>query len=175
MTPYKSMPKWGCDRIEAQERFTQSHSHPVQRMVGYACGHLFASGHSHLVARYARRLATSSPSCALLADGHASAVARAENGGRTRPLDAGLEHRLALAPRAQGGLLGGPSAGRMVGRGSVADLATPPDGIRHLVGDGRDTPKRGTQHPLAQQGRQSEPQPWCFGIRFALVMAPWDV
>src|SRR5207302_323687 len=85
MTPYKSMPKWGCDRIEAQERFTHRHSHPLQRLVGDDCGHLFASVRHHLVSWYARRLA--------------------------------------LAPRAQGGLLGGPSAGRMVGRGSVAALA----------------------------------------------------
>src|SRR4029453_10063681 len=79
MTPYKSMPKWGCDRIEAQERFTHSHSHLLQSMVGYDCGHLFASVHYHLVSRYARRLAPSSPSCPLLAVFYVSAVCSAEN------------------------------------------------------------------------------------------------
>ena len=112
-------------------------------MVGYDCGHLFASVRHHLVSRYARRLAPSSPSCALLAHCHASAVSRAENVGRTRPLDAWLDHRLALAPRAQGGLLGCPSAGRMVGRGSVADLATP---------QGRDTPSCGRWQCQTQAG-----------------------
>src|SRR5262245_44781936 len=43
------MPKWGCDRIETQERFTHSHSHPFQSMVGYDCGHLFASVRHHYV------------------------------------------------------------------------------------------------------------------------------
>ena len=54
-------------------------------------------------------------------------------------------------------------------------LPPPQDGTRPLVGDGRVTPQRGTQNPLAQKGRKSEPQPWCFGLRFALWMAPWDV
>jgi hypothetical protein len=36
-------------------------------------------------------------------------------------------------------------------------------------------PKRGTQHPLAQTGRQSEHQPWFCGMRCALVIATWDV
>ena len=54
-------------------------------------------------------------------------------------------------------------------------LPPPQDGTRHLVGDGSVKPKRGTQHPLAHKGRQSEPQPWFFGIRLALVMATWDV
>jgi len=43
------------------------------------------------------------------------------------------------------------------------------------VGDGSVKPKRGTQNPLAQKGRKSEHQPWFFGIRFALVIATWDV
>src|SRR4029453_1998225 len=143
MTPYKSRPKWGYDRIEVQERFTPSHSHLLQSMVGYDCSHLFASVHQHLVSRYARRLVPSSPSCALWADCHASAVPRAENVGRTRPLDASLHHRLALAPRAQGRLLGGASGGRMVGRGSVADLATT---------QGRDTASGGGWQCQTQAG-----------------------
>jgi hypothetical protein len=28
---------------------------------------------------------------------------------------------------------------------------------------------------LAQKGRNSAPQPWCFGIRCALLIATWDV
>jgi hypothetical protein len=28
---------------------------------------------------------------------------------------------------------------------------------------------------LAQKGRKSEPPPWFFGIRVALLIAPWDV
>jgi hypothetical protein len=145
-------------------------------MVGYDCDYLFASVRYYLVSRYARRLATSSPSCALLADCHASAVSRAENFGRTRPLDAWLDHRLALAPRAQGCLLGCPSAGRMVGVAEALQTLPPPkDGTLHLVGDGSVKPKRGTQNPLAQKGRKSEHQPWFFGIRFALLIATWDV
>src|SRR5215212_9235282 len=43
MTPYKSKPKMTSDKIGAQERFTHGHSHPLQGMVCYDCGHLFAS------------------------------------------------------------------------------------------------------------------------------------
>src|SRR5438093_5994065 len=93
-------------------------------MVGYDCDYLFAPVRHSPFSWYARCLETSSSSCALLAYCHASAVSRAENLGRARPLDAGLDHRLALTPRAQGGLLGYPSAGNVVGRGSPADLAT---------------------------------------------------
>src|SRR5262249_16974509 len=50
----------------------------------------------------------------------------------------------------------------------------PQDGTLHLVGDGRVKPKRGTQHPVAQKGRKSEHQPWCWGVRFALLSATWD-
>jgi hypothetical protein len=32
-----------------------------------------------------------------------------------------------------------------------------------------------TQNPLAQKGRKSEHQPWFFGIRFALLIATWDI
>jgi hypothetical protein len=54
-------------------------------------------------------------------------------------------------------------------------LPPPKDGTLHLVGDGSEKPKRGTQNPLAQKGRKSEPHPWFFGIRFALLIANWDV
>jgi hypothetical protein len=54
-------------------------------------------------------------------------------------------------------------------------LPPPKDGTLHLVGDGSVKPKRGTKNPLAQKGRKSEHQPWFFGVRFALLIAPWDV
>src|SRR5438093_3866670 len=38
-------------------------------------------------------------------------------------------------------------------------LPPPKDGTRHLVGDGSEKPKRGTQNPLAQQGRKSAHHP----------------
>lgn len=49
------------------------------------------------------------------------------------------------------------------------------DGTLYLVGDGSEKPKRGTKNPLAQQGRKSEHHPWLFGIRFALLIANWEV
>ena len=181
MAPYNSMPKWGCERIEAQERFTPRPSHPLQSMVGYDCGHLFASVHDQLVSRYARRLATSSPSCALLAACQASAVSRAENVGRTRPLDAWLEHRLARALRPQGGLLGWPSAGRMGGRGSVADLATPPRtghalwwgmAVSHPSGGRRSLwPKKGGKASLSP-GVSASGLP-CGLPRGTSIVSPW--
>jgi hypothetical protein len=58
---------------------------------------------------------------------------------------------------------------------ALQTLPPPKDGTLPLVGDGSVKPKRGTQHPWAHKGRQSEPQPWVFGMRFALVMATWDV
>jgi len=58
---------------------------------------------------------------------------------------------------------------------ALQTLPPPKDGTLHLVGDGSVKPKRGTQNPLAQKGRKSEHQPWFFGIRFALVIATWDV
>jgi len=54
-------------------------------------------------------------------------------------------------------------------------LPPPKDGTVYLVGDGSHKPKRGTQNPLAQKGRKSEPQPWFFGMRFVLLIANWDV
>src|SRR6266568_1896715 len=58
---------------------------------------------------------------------------------------------------------------------ALATLPPPSDGTLYLVGDGSEKPKRGTQNPLAQKGRKSEHHPWFFGIRFALLIANWDV
>jgi hypothetical protein len=58
---------------------------------------------------------------------------------------------------------------------ALQTLPPPKDGTRYLVGDGSVKPKRGAQNPLAQKGRKSEHQPWFFGIRFALLIANWDV
>src|SRR6058998_1356843 len=54
-------------------------------------------------------------------------------------------------------------------------LPPPKDSTLFLVGDGSEKPKRGTQHPLAHKGRKSEHPPWCFGMRFALLLVNWDV
>ena len=54
-------------------------------------------------------------------------------------------------------------------------LPPPEDGTLHLVGDGSVKPKTGDANTLAQKGRKSEHQPWFFGIRFALLIATWDV
>ncbi len=58
---------------------------------------------------------------------------------------------------------------------AMRTLPPPKDGTLYLAGDGSVKPKRGTQNPLAQKGRNSEHQPWFFGIRFALLIATWDV
>jgi Transposase DDE domain len=58
---------------------------------------------------------------------------------------------------------------------ALQTLPPPKDGTLYLIGDGSVKPKRGTQNPLAQKGRKSEHQPWFFGIRFALLIATWDV
>ena len=58
---------------------------------------------------------------------------------------------------------------------ALQTLPPPKDGTLSLVGDGSVKPKRGTQNPLTQKGRKSEHQPWFFGIRFALLIATWDV
>src|SRR5215831_11943687 len=77
----------------------------------YGHGHLFAPVRHAPVSRYARYVERSSSSHPVLVGFRASAVPRAENLGRAGPLDAGLDHRLALSPRAQRGLLEYPSAG----------------------------------------------------------------
>jgi len=58
---------------------------------------------------------------------------------------------------------------------ALQTLPPPKDGTLHLVGDGSEKPKRGTQNPLAQKGRKSEHHPWFFGIRFVLLIANGDV
>ena len=58
---------------------------------------------------------------------------------------------------------------------ALQTVPPPKDGTLYLVGDGSVKPKRGTKTPLAQKGRKSEHQPWFFGIRFALLIAHWDV
>jgi Transposase DDE domain len=58
---------------------------------------------------------------------------------------------------------------------ALQTLPPPKDGTLYLVGDGSVKPKRGTKNPLAQKGRKSERQPWFFGIRFALLIATWDI
>jgi hypothetical protein len=58
---------------------------------------------------------------------------------------------------------------------ALSTLPPPKDGVLYLVGDSSEKPKRGKQNPLAQKGRKSEHHPWFFGIRFALLIANWDV
>jgi hypothetical protein len=58
---------------------------------------------------------------------------------------------------------------------ALQTLPPPKDGALHLVGDGSEQPKRGTQNPLAQKGRKSEQHPGFFGMRFVLLIAHWDV
>jgi hypothetical protein len=61
------------------------------------------------------------------------------------------------------------------GQEAFTTLPPPKDGTLYLGGDGSVKPKRGRQHPMAQKGRKSEHQPWFWGVRFALVIATWDV
>jgi hypothetical protein len=58
---------------------------------------------------------------------------------------------------------------------ALNNLPPPEDGVLTLTGDGSHKPKRGQHNPLAQIGRTSEHDPWCFGIRFALLIVSWDV
>ena len=60
------------------------------------------------------------------------------------------------------------------GDAALRALPPPKDGTRYLAGEGRGTPTRGTQHPLAQQGRKSAPPPWFCGMRCAWLRAPWE-
>ena len=56
----------------------------------------------------------------------------------------------------------------------MATLPAPANGLLSLFGDGSHADKRGTKHPVAQQGRISQHQPWFFGLRFVLLLAAWD-
>jgi len=60
------------------------------------------------------------------------------------------------------------------GQEAFTTVPPPKDGTLALVGNGSVKPQRGMPHPGAHKGRKSEPQPWVFGVRFALVSAPWD-
>src|SRR6266566_7341006 len=124
MTPYKSMLKWVCDRMGAQAHRTHGDFPPLQSMVCYDCRHLLALLCHDPVSRNARHLEKPSSPPPLLACLHASPLPRAENLRRACPLDTGLDHGLALAPRPQGGLLAYPSADSVVGPGSLQHLAT---------------------------------------------------
>src|SRR2546425_4915577 len=124
MTPYKSMSKGTCERIGPQECPTHGHSHPLHGAVCSDHGHLFAPFCHDPVSRNARHLEKPSSPPPLLAGLHASPLPRAENLRRACPLDTGLDHGLALAPRPQGGLLEYPSADSVVGPGSLQHLAT---------------------------------------------------
>lgn len=57
---------------------------------------------------------------------------------------------------------------------ALALLPPPADGVLTLIGDSSHKPQRGPLNPLAQRGRTSEPDPWFFGIRCALLVARWD-
>ena len=126
--------RWQCERMPSQTRRIWGAPHSCHGAAVYGHNHLFAVVHHMPVARHARRVERASPSHPLLAHRHASPVSRAENRGRIGPLDTGLDHCLALAPRAQSRVLGYPSAGGVVSRGNPADLATAPR---------RDTPSGG--------------------------------
>lgn len=66
----------------------------------------------------------------------------------------------------------------LLGNGLAQDRLTtlppPTHGLLSLCGDGRHADKRGTTHPVGQQGHISQHPPWFLGLRFVLVMAAWD-
>jgi len=175
MTPYKSMPKWVCDRIEARERFTHSHSPPCRAwsaMIAVTYLPVFVTilfrgmpgvrHHCHrLVLCWLIVMQALFPGRNTLEE-----LARWTPG----PITIWRLRRVLKATYWDVHLL----VAWWVAE-ALQTLPPPKDGTRHLVGDGRVKPKRGTQNPLAQTGRKSEHQPWFFGIRFALVIATWDV
>src|SRR5690349_6290525 len=118
LTPYNTMLKSACDRIGSQECSTHGHSPSLPGAVCYDHGDLLAPvrhGPASWDAWHVERPSSPYP---VLAGVHASPLSRAENTGRACPLDSGLAHGLALSPHAQSSLLGYPSAGGVVGRGS---------------------------------------------------------
>src|SRR5262249_3300463 len=117
--------------------------HSCYGAASYGHSDLLAPVHHAAVARHARPVERASPSPPVLAHRDASLVSGAQDLGGTGPLDAGLDHRLALAPRAQSGRLGYPCAGGVVGRGSAADLA---------IAQGRDALSRGRRQRETQAG-----------------------
>src|SRR2546429_3825340 len=102
--------------MTTQEGLLPCHLHPLHGAVCYGYGHLFAPFRHHPVSWYARHLERSSPPHAVLAGLHAGPVPRAQNLGRTGPLDPCPGHSVALSPFAQGELLACASAGGVVGR-----------------------------------------------------------
>jgi hypothetical protein len=50
----------------------------------------------------------------------------------------------------------------------------PAHGSRYRCGDGRHADKRGTKHPVVQQGRLSQQPPWFCGGRFGRLLAAWE-
>jgi hypothetical protein len=56
----------------------------------------------------------------------------------------------------------------------LATVPPPTNGVLYLLGDGSHADKRGIKNPVGQKGRISQHHPWCFGLRFVLVMAAWD-
>src|SRR5947208_3915700 len=107
-----------CARIGPQECLTSGPFHPLHGMACYGRGHLLAPVCHHTISRDARYLEKPPSPHPVLAGLHASPVPRAENLGRTRPLDASPGQGVALSPSAEGQLLACPSAGGMVGPGS---------------------------------------------------------
>src|SRR5215470_19205147 len=131
ITPSKSGQKGQCGIMTTQKCRIPGYPHSLHGAAGYGHSHLFAPVCHDPVSRDAWHLEKPSSPPPLLAGLHASPVPRAENLGRACPLDSGLDHGLALSPRAQGGLLEYPSAGGVVGAGSLQHPA-PAQG-RHTV------------------------------------------
>src|SRR5215471_18122489 len=90
---------WQCDRMPSQTQWLSGALHSYHGAAGYGPNYRFASIHHGPLSGDARQVEKSPSPPALLARGDASPLPGAENRRRTGPLDAGLEHRLALAPR----------------------------------------------------------------------------
>src|SRR5688500_2183502 len=86
---------------------------------------LFARFRDRPLSWYAWGLEESSPPPAVLAYCYARPLSRAQNLGRTRPLDASRGNVVALAACAQGNLLGRPCIGGLVGADGPEHLAAP--------------------------------------------------
>src|SRR2546425_161540 len=112
-----------CERIGPQECPTHGHSHPLHGAVCSDHGHLFAPFCHDPVSRDARHLEKPSSPHPVLAGLHASPLPRAENLGRTLPLDPGGHHRVAFPPLGEGELLACASAAGVVGPRSAQHLA----------------------------------------------------
>ena len=67
----------------------------------------------------------------------------------------------------------GPLLVSWLAQDRVATLPAPAHGILSLCGDGSHADQRGTKHPVAQQGRNRQQQPWFFGLRFVWLRAAW--